>query len=109
MSTTPHRGRFSQAALWASACVVIALIIVQAGRLGPETARADTVSSVGGTTVMTFESQAEDLLAVIDGRTETLNIYRVENKNALDLMRSYSLPAVFAEARSRAGGGGRQR
>ena len=115
MSTTTNAsggkqgGRFSQAALWASACVIAALIIVQAGRMGPEPARADVVSSVGGMTALTFESQSEDLLAVIDGRSENLFVYRVENKNSLDLLRSYSLPTVFAEARSRAGGGGRQR
>ena len=109
MTTFTKSGRVSQAALWASACVIAALIIVQAGRMGETPARADLVSSVGGMTALTFESQSEDLLAVIDGRSESLFVYKVENKNSLDLLRSYSLPTLFSEARTRYSGGGRPR
>lgn len=102
--------RLSNAAMWASACVVAALIIVQAGNLGGAApARADVVASAGGTTALTFSATNEDLLAVIDGRQETLLLYRVEQRSSLELIRSYNLPATFAEARARAGGGGRQR
>jgi hypothetical protein len=104
-----RQGRLSGAGLWASAMVIAALIIVQAGRMGPEPARADVVSTVAGTTALTFESQSEDLLAVVDGRQEMLFVYRVQNKNALELLRSYNLPELFAEARGRAGGTGRPR
>jgi hypothetical protein len=104
MRTQPISGRLSSAALWASAAVITALIIIQAGRMGAEPARADVVSSVGGTTALTFEAPSEDLLACIDGRQETLFVYRVQNKNTLELLRSYRLPEIFAEARNRAGG-----
>jgi hypothetical protein len=106
--TRPAR-RFSPAALWATACLLAALIIVQAGRMGPGPARADVVSTAAGTTALTFEATNEDLLAVIDGRQEALFVYRVENRVALDLIRSYQLPALFSDARSRAGGTGRVR
>jgi hypothetical protein len=103
------RTRLSPGALWASAVVIAALIILQAGRMGPGPARADVVSTVSGTTALTFEAQSEDLLATIDGRQEMLFVYRVQNKNALELVRSYTLPELFAEAKARSNGGGRQR
>jgi len=107
--STEKTGRFSSGALWASAVVIAALIIVQAGRMGPEPARADVVGAAAGTTALTFEVPCEDLLALVDGRQEMLFVYRVQNKNSMELMRSYSLPELFAEARARAGGSGRPR
>jgi hypothetical protein len=111
MNEHSHRtsGRVSGAALWASALMIAALIIVQAGRMGPEPARADVVSTVAGTTALTFEAQSEDLLAIVDGRQEMLFVYRVQNKTALELVRSYNLPELFTEARGRVGGSGRPR
>jgi hypothetical protein len=103
------RVQFSPGLLWASAAILVALIIIQAGRMGVEPARADVVSTIEGTTALTFEAQSEDLLATVDGRQEMLFVYRVQNKNSLELIRSYSLPDLFAEAKGRVSGGGRQR
>jgi hypothetical protein len=97
----------SGAALWASAIVLGALIIVQAGRLTGAEARADLVSGTSGVTALTVESSSEDILMVVDNRSERLMTYKVVNQNNLELFRSYDLPRTFADARARATGGRR--
>jgi hypothetical protein len=92
----------SPAALWASAFVLMALIVVQSGRLTGE-ARADVVATTGTLTALTFTATNEDLLAVLDGRTEELYLYRGE-RGGVNLIQIYNLPALFSEARARATG-----
>ena len=63
--------QLSPAALWASAFAIAALIIVQGSRLGVgNEARADLVASTGALTALTVEAANEDILCVIDGRSE---------------------------------------
>lgn len=100
--TTPRR-LSPHSALWASAFVLVALIVVQAGRIGPSEARADLVSSAGDLTALTVESTNDDVLLVVDNRSESLMAYKVVNQNSFELFRSYSLPRLFGEARNRAG------
>jgi hypothetical protein len=91
--------------LWASAFVLAGLILVQAGRSGSSEARADLVSSVGGLTALTVAgASSEDLLLVIDGRSEELFVYRVENQQNVELQRRYSLPRMFSDARGQGPG-----
>jgi hypothetical protein len=98
----------SNVALWASAFVIAALVIVQAQRLaGGAPARADLVSGLGTITALTAEAQTEDVLYIADNRTEQLMVYKVVNQNNFELFRSYSLPRMFADARARASGGRR--
>lgn len=100
MTENTTRRLSSSTFMWASAFVLAALIVVQAGRMGESQARADLVSSVGGVTALTVAGAAsEDLLMVIDGRSEELFVYRVENQNNLELYRRYSLPRMFTDAR----------
>lgn len=90
-------------ALWASAFVLIGLIILAAGRVSP--ARADMVTSAGTVTALTVEcTTPEDLLCVVDNRSETLCVYKIINQNNLELYRTYNLPQMYSGARSRAGG-----
>lgn len=98
-NTNTVRGHLSPAVwLWASAFVLAGLILLQAGR--PGEARADLVASVGGVTALTVAgASSEDLLMVIDGRSEELFVYRVENQNNLELYRRYNLPRMFSDAR----------
>lgn len=104
------RGFMTQGVMWASAFVLAGLTMMQAGRFGAAPARGnDIVSSVGGMTALVFESQNEDLLAAIDGRQETLFVYRVVNKNSVEMAATYNLAQVFSDARSRTSGGGRVR
>jgi hypothetical protein len=92
----------SPAALWASAFVLMGLIVVQSSQLTSE-AKADVVATTGTLTALTFTATNEDLLAVLDGRTEELYLYRGE-RNGVNLIQIYNLPALFAEARARATG-----
>ena len=92
----------SAAGLWASAFVLMGLIVVQAGRVTSE-ARADVVATTGPLTALTFTAANEDLLAVVDSRAEELYLYRGE-RNSVNLIQIYNLPALFAEARGRATG-----
>ncbi len=101
--------------LIASALVLLALILVQAGRTGesspvaPSTALAEMAAVSGGYAAMTTQglSSSEELLYVLDQRAERLMVYRVENQRDIVLQRSENLAAVFTQARAAAGGGGR--
>jgi hypothetical protein len=94
----------SSVLLWASAFVLAGLIVMQAGRFGGE-ARAEVVASTGGLTALTFTAtSSEDMLAVIDSRSEELFIYRVENQSNLELYRRYNLPRMFTDARAQGAG-----
>jgi hypothetical protein len=107
--------RLSAAPLLASALVLVALILVQAGRSGgsspvaPSTAMAEMAVVSGGYSAMTTQGQSssEELLYVLDQRAERLMVYRVENGRELSLQRSEDLAQVFTQARAAAGGGGR--
>ena len=90
-------------ALLASAFVLAGLIIVAAGAFD-RPARADLVSSISGVTALTVESQNEDVLLVIDGRSEHLLAYKVVSQNSLQLFGTYDLPRLFSEAHNRASG-----
>jgi len=93
----------SSAALTASAVVLAAMIIVQAGRLlGGDPARADLVATSGAVTMLTVEaSNSNDVLLVLDGRSEELMAYKVENQTNLELYKKYNVPRLMSEARSR--------
>jgi len=100
----PQTSRLSpQAWLWASMFVLIALIVVQAGRLGPSEARADLVSSAGDLTALTVEATNDDVLLVVDNRSESLMAYKIVNQTSVELFKTYSLPRLFGEARNRSG------
>jgi len=90
-------------ALLASAFVLAGLILLAAGAFD-RPAKADLVSSISDVTALTVESQNEDVLLVIDSRSEHLLAYKVQNQNSLQLYGTYNLPRLFADARSRASG-----
>jgi len=93
--------------LWASAFVIAALIIMQAGRLSGNHANATMVADRGSYTLMTAnsgtggESDPDELLYVIDSREQILLIYEVEDsrKNQILLRDGGSLDAMFSRAR----------
>lgn len=74
----------SAAVLWASAFVIAALTIVQAGRLPGPSARAEVASSRGDYSLLTGRSgrgrdeRPNELLYVIDNRDQVLLVYDVE-------------------------------
>jgi len=96
-ASTP-RVNLAAAALWASAFILGAMVIVQAGRLvwplGPE-ARAELVTRVGDHTALTFDSGNDDVLVILDGRGEQLYAYRLQSQNRVELLRAYTVAELF--------------
>jgi len=75
----------SVAALWASAFVIAALIIVQAGRLPGNQAHAEMATGNGTYTLVTADAgtggdeRPDELLYVIDSRDQVLLVYEIED------------------------------
>jgi hypothetical protein len=67
--------------LWATAALLTAGILLRAGGGSPfeRTASADMIGASGDYTAMTTNGGVEELLFLIDGRNETLMVYRVLN------------------------------
>ncbi len=110
--TLEHSKRSSSGAvwLWASAAVLLGLIIVQLGKApparSPSVAHAELalaamgeVSRVGDFTLLTFNAGSDDVLAVLDGRNEELYFYRVRNQTQLDFISRENLNQLFASAK----------
>ncbi|MDX2145931.1 MAG: hypothetical protein SFZ23_00275 [Planctomycetota bacterium] len=120
----PERSPSSPLPLVASAVLVLALALTQVGRLlesgrmtpeqaahafapvpGVSDARAaGMVSSIGDYTVMTTTTSNEDLLVVLDGRSEDMYVYRVDGSNQMQLVQRLNISQAFAEARARSMG-----
>lgn len=96
----PDHGR-ARGVLAASALVLLALILVRAGGVGPErTAMAEMIGTSGSYTAMTTRSGTEELLYMIDDRSEQLLIYRVRGTNTVDLVERQDLRQMFTAARA---------
>lgn len=69
------------AILWASAFIIAALIIVQAGQLPENAAHAEMVTSRNNYTLLTAGSgrEANEVLFVIDARDQILMVYEVDD------------------------------
>jgi hypothetical protein len=94
-------GRLSaDAALWASAFVLGALLIVQAGRGADSAARAEMASSVGGYTLMTTQTQSGEILYIIDNLSEQFFVYNVEQQRELVLLHKEDLKGLFTSAKN---------
>ncbi|MEE8154236.1 MAG: hypothetical protein V3T53_04670 [Phycisphaerales bacterium] len=97
----------SAAVLWASAFVIAAMILVQAGRLPGQAAHAEMTATRADYTVMTTNSgrggdgDPDELLYVIDNRDQVLLVYEVEDarRGGVILRVGWSLPFQFASAR----------
>ena len=95
------------AVLWASAFVIAALIILQAGRLPGNAAYGDMTSDRGAYSVMTADSgrggdeDPDEILYVIDSRDQVLLVYDIEDsRRAQIILRDgYSLDNLFMRAR----------
>lgn len=99
------------ALLWASAAVLSLLVIVQAATwldAQPLDAKAQAASGMvtasGPFVVMSSEIGKEDLIVVLDNRSESLRIYHLDQNNQPQLYQQLRLPRIFAEARARGPG-----
>lgn len=99
--------KIPSAALWASAFVILALVIVQAGRLPGNAAHAHMVADRGEYTLMTADSgrggdsEPDEILCVIDSREQILLVYEVEDarRGVVTLRDGYPLNELFVRAR----------
>lgn len=97
----------SAAVLWASAFVIAAMILVQAGRLPGQAAHAEMTATRADYSVMTTNSgrggdqDPDELLYVIDNRDQVLLVYEIEDvrRRQVVLRDGWSLRFQFASAR----------
>lgn len=109
MTSTQHTVSMNTGAavLWASAFVIGALIILQAGRMHGNAAHANMAADRGSYTLMTADSgrggdtDPYEILYVIDSREQVLLVYEVEDarKRTVAIRDGYSLDTLFQRAR----------
>ncbi|HVP73547.1 MAG TPA: hypothetical protein VMS30_07405 [Phycisphaerales bacterium] len=106
-STVSVNVNFAAAALWASAFVILALIIIQAGRLPGTSANAAVQADRGSYTIMTADSgkggdtEPDEILCVLDSREQILMVYEIEDarRGGMMLRDGYALSDLFLKAR----------
>lgn len=101
----PRRDAVS-GALWASAVVLAALIVVELGGVfAPARSATAQSPSVAGdlTMVPAGAGDNEDVLIMIESRSEKLSVYGITGRNKVDLLQTYDLGRLFQEARAAAG------
>ena len=102
-----ERINVSAAVLWASVFVIIAMIIVQAGKLTANQAFAGMATGSGTYTVLTANSgkggdaDPNELLYVIDNTAQVLLVYEIEDSRSgnIFLRDGGSLVNLFNSAR----------
>lgn len=108
--TTAIRSRVRPAtALWASAFVIAAMVIFQAGRLPGSAAYADSTAQMSDYVLATArtgkgsEAQPDESLWIIDNREEVLIVYEFEDaqRGTLVVRGGGSLHNLFLQARPR--------
>jgi hypothetical protein len=96
------------AALWASAFVILALIIVQAGRLPGNAANAAVQADRGSYTLLTASNgkgggngEPDEILCVLDSREQMLLVYEIEDvrRGGIQLRDGYPLSELFIRAK----------
>lgn len=89
------------AALWASAFLLAALVVMQAGRVGNSAAFAGNVAEVGGLRLLTADAgNGEEFIAVLNPGEEVISIYGIENGRNLELYQAASIADLFEQARA---------
>jgi hypothetical protein len=100
----PTQPRSRHSVLWASAFVLFAMVLIQSQPLfaqpfGDHAARAGMVSQVGQLTVMTADAGGDDVLLVLEGRSEELFVYRTD-RNGIQLQQRMQVPKLFQDAKA---------
>ena len=87
--------------LWASALIILGMIVSNAARILPQNAAYADVSEVADLTVLTSKaSDDNDVLAVLDRRAERLYIYAIEQGRTVELYQVHDLSDLFTQARN---------
>jgi hypothetical protein len=93
------------AILWASALLIVAMIIANAARVSPMNAAYADVSEVADLSVLTSNaSDGNDIFSVLDRRSERLYVYSIEQARSIQLYQVHDLSTLFLQARGAAGG-----
>jgi hypothetical protein len=92
--------------LWGSAFILMALVLIQAQNLvgmqpfgNANEAEAGMVSQVGTLTVLTADAGNDDVLVVLDGRSEEVYVYRTD-RNGIQLHQRLNIPKLFQDAKA---------
>ncbi|MBK7403179.1 MAG: hypothetical protein IPJ41_00755 [Phycisphaerales bacterium] len=93
--------QLSEGALTTCALVLAVGLGVMLGPVLHTEARAEMVSESDHLVTMTAKGGNEDVLLVIDNRSEQLMVYKVNQQNAVDLLQRVELPKLFEAARAR--------
>lgn len=102
---SPRRLNHSAVSLWASALVILALVIVQAGRMDPGgMAYADVADHGDITMVNANAGSGEDIVVVLDRRAERVFVYSLINRKP-ELLVSEGLADLFTRAAATSGAG----
>lgn len=92
-------------ALSLGALALALLIITIAGRpMLPEAAARGLVAQSGDYTAMTVDGGNEEILVVLDGRSERLFVYKVLNQTSVQLYQREDVSRIFGDARARSRG-----
>ena len=92
----------SNNSLWASAFVLMGLILFAASKHSPSAFAEDSITGGGFTMVTAPSGQGTDLVYVIDDRNSLLMVYGLQNPQGQSYIKpiaSWSLPAMFSTAR----------
>lgn len=103
--TLRTRTRISEGALTVCALVMAVGLGVLLSPMFRTEARAEMVAQSDHLVAMTAQGGNEDVLLVIDNRSEQLMVYKVNPQNTIDLVQKVDLPTLFASARARRTGG----
>ncbi len=108
-SRRPFRLDTPAAILWATALLLLALVMVQADRLAdPMRAEAGNVATIADLTILTADGgDNEEILLIADVRDGMLFVYGTQNRNSVELYQTQDLGELFQGARRAAGLGAR--
>ena len=98
---------FRATPMWASAFVIGALVILQAGRLPQPAAYAEMVGTDGDYTILTTDAgrggdiDPNEVLYVIDNRDQVIMVYQIDDarRHQIILRDGWSLDGLFRRAR----------
>jgi hypothetical protein len=98
--TPPSNAARGNALLLGVAAVLAGLAAVELLRpIDP--AQAAVVSRAGGLTVLTADAGNEDVVVMLDERSEGLLVYRTDGRLGVQLMQKIPIGQLFTEARAR--------
>jgi hypothetical protein len=96
--------RHLNAMLWTSAAALTMLILVVGSPLLGSPARAEMVARAGEFTMMTTDSGTEEVLVVLDNRSEQMMVYHVRGQKTVELLQNLSIAKLFESAKAAASG-----